>query len=88
MMQVYPRRTEEQMTGPSLTQEQVNALPDNTRVMVKWSGGNGPWEYFTRRFNGSVYARTETTGPQKLGFELEFVGNKRFHTKVWLIDDE
>lgn len=28
-----------------LTQEQVDALPEGTRVMVKWSGGNGPHEY-------------------------------------------
>lgn len=28
-----------------LSMEDVTALPVGTKVMVKWSGGNGPWEY-------------------------------------------
>lgn len=28
-----------------LTKAQVDALADGARVMIKWSGGNGPWEY-------------------------------------------
>lgn len=28
-----------------LTQSEVDALPEGTRVLIKWSGGNGPWEY-------------------------------------------
>ena len=33
----------------SLTQAEVDALPDGTRVRIKWTGGNGPHEYTTRR---------------------------------------
>lgn len=29
----------------TLTQEQVNALPEGTAVIVTWSGGNGPHRY-------------------------------------------
>ena len=28
-----------------LTQEQVDALPEGTCVMIKWNGGNGPHQY-------------------------------------------
>jgi hypothetical protein len=72
------------LNAPSLTQAQVDALPDNTRVMVKWCGGNGPWEYITHRINGIVYARTERGG---IVSELDFVGSDRCHTKVWLLVD-
>ncbi len=33
----------------NLTQAEVDALPDGTRIVVTWSGGNGPHEYVLRR---------------------------------------
>jgi hypothetical protein len=31
--------------GEPLTQEEVNALPVGTRVIIIWAGGNGPHRY-------------------------------------------
>jgi hypothetical protein len=39
-----------------LTQKEVNELPDGTRVLVRWSDGNGPWEYGIERAQGVTYA--------------------------------
>jgi hypothetical protein len=34
---------------PFLTQDEVDNLPENTRVVVTWFGGNRPYEYIIRR---------------------------------------
>lgn len=40
----------------ALTQAEVDALPDGTRILVTWSGGNGPHEYVVRVIDGRRYA--------------------------------
>jgi hypothetical protein len=35
-----------------LSQQQVNELPDGTRVVITWTGGNGPHIYTTRNWYG------------------------------------
>jgi hypothetical protein len=39
-----------------LTQEEVDALPTGTRVMIKWAWGNGPWEYEILNYHGQAMA--------------------------------
>lgn len=34
---------------PPLTPAEIRALPERARVLIKWSGGNGPWLYELRR---------------------------------------
>lgn len=34
--------------GQPLTEDDFDALPDRARVVVTWSGGNGPHEYLVR----------------------------------------
>lgn len=38
-----------------LTQEQVDVLPEETKIMVKWCGGNGPHLYKAAHRNGKTY---------------------------------
>lgn len=35
--------------GRALTEAEIVALPDGARIVVTWSGGNGPHEYILRR---------------------------------------
>lgn len=79
------------MDGPPLTAEQVAALPLGTRIVVIWTGGNGPWTYTVADDRGTLVAASDDelargrldpvkaiTGPEA------FVGQERFHTRVWL----
>ena len=44
--QVMPiRELTEDEEARLLSQEEVDALPEGIPVMIKWSGGNGPWLY-------------------------------------------
>ena len=40
-----PRYDLKEHNPPYLTQEEVDSLLAGTRVIVTWTGGNGPWEY-------------------------------------------
>lgn len=72
-----------------LTREQVEALDDGTPIIVIWSGGNGPHPYTLRHYGGYIVAKSEhepadyfdLTG-KCLGPDA-FVGQQRFHTRVW-----
>ncbi len=66
------------MARKTLTQEQVNSLKTGDRVLVKWSGGNGPWEYRIVVDRGQVCT--------DMGGRLEpitFVGSEQPYTQVW-----
>lgn len=68
-----------------MTVEQVAALRSGDAVRVIWSGGNGPWDYIVSERAGTLYAghpRNDNplTGPGP------FVGQERFHTRVWQIE--
>lgn len=41
-----------------LSQAQVDRLRDGTRVLVRWSGGNGPFKYVVRVRDGVRWAYT------------------------------
>jgi hypothetical protein len=41
-------------TEALLIQEQVDALPENTVICVKWHNENGPWAYRTEKSDGGV----------------------------------
>lgn len=45
-----------------LTQEEVDQLPEGTRVSIIWSGGNGPHEYIIGKHYGLSYVRDHFTG--------------------------
>jgi len=77
---------------PYLTQEQVDALPDGTEIVVTWSGGNGPWKYTIKRvyFDGEYlysvgchsYPWERGQGILRVVGDLEFIGDKKPHTLV------
>ena len=70
------------------TQEEVNNLPDGTKVMITWSGGNGPWEYIIRQTEHGVYVEDTVTKKINYGSGIvNFVGNGKIHTKVWLVPE-
>jgi hypothetical protein len=74
--------------GEPLTQDQVNELPDGTEVVVIWSGGNGPHNYFARHLvvqdTHEMYVVSKWSHAV-VGF-LTYVGNEPYHTRVWLAD--
>jgi hypothetical protein len=66
-----------------LTQEEADALPDGTEVIITWSGGNGPHRYVIH-----VVGRMRFAGDPRNDNPLTFVGTERFHTHVQLADPE
>lgn len=72
-----------------LTQDEVNVLEEGTRVLVKWSGGNGPAEYIVRVWKDIRFAGMKNWPDEPLNAfehrELDFIGKERFHTRVWLV---
>lgn len=68
---------------PYLTQEEVNALPDGTRVIITWPNGNGPWEYVIEKPFGMTMVATVEAGSIPHG-HIYCVGDKKHHTLVTL----
>ncbi len=76
---------ESQQAGP-LPVEDVERLPDGTRIRVTWCGGNGPHEYVIAvdRHGGRYAARNvDPDDPFRWYNRLTFVGVERYHTRVW-----
>ena len=69
--------------GDPLTADEVAALPDGATVVVIWSGGNGPHRYVIAVSGGDRYAWTGDPGSDRFYNALTFVGQERFHTRVW-----
>lgn len=68
-----------------LSQEEVNDLPHRSEVCIRWSGGNGPFQYTIVHRNDRTFTLHESAdGVEFMGNEVEFVGERRFHTWVWL----
>lgn len=67
----------------SLTRAEVEALPEGTRVVVTWSGGNGPHVYRITRRLGDVSVDTD---PPSYAHSLGYVGEKP-STTVDLAED-
>lgn len=73
----------------ALTKEELNRLPDGTRILVTWSGGNGPHRYVLRFKHGAAFAVTDFgrgEDPVSEHLVLNFVGAHPL-TQVW-IDSE
>ena len=68
-----------------LNQEEVGALPHRSEVCIWWSGGNGPFRYIVAHRNGRTFTLRDLPGGEEhFGSEVEFVGEKPYHTWVWL----
>lgn len=74
-----------QHTGGPLTQEEVDNLPAGTKVVITWSGGNGPHEYtiHKRDYSGSFVKESNPNAGSYDG-EIDFVGEKSPYTVVTL----
>lgn len=72
-----------------LAHDEVRALIEPTPIIVTWSGGNGPHPYtLITDPEGRQYAapRGDEHGRLRYCNPLEFVGQERFHTQVWVDD--
>jgi hypothetical protein len=75
-----------------LSAEDVERLPEGARVVVIWSGGNGPHEYviavdrYGRRYAGSPPRFAVDPNDRMRWYNpLTFVGVERYHTRVWRV---
>lgn len=73
-------------TSRILTQEQVDALPEGTPIIVKWSGGNGPHRYVIKRIDGvsGTFAALTNESYTPADSKLFPVGTERHHDRVFL----
>lgn len=75
-----------------LSAEEVERLPEGARVVVIWSGGNGPHEYVIavdergERYTVSVQYADDPNHRMRWYNPLTFVGVERYHTRVWPAD--
>ena len=68
-----------------LSQEDVDALPHRSRVCIRWSGGNGPFQYTVVHRNNRTYTLRKLPGGEEyIGGEVEYVGERSCRTWVWL----
>lgn len=63
--------------GPLLSQRQVNNLVHGEKVLITWSGGNGPHEYTVDR---SFICQTPFA--KECNHPIDYVGKESFHTHV------
>lgn len=73
--------------GQPMTRDEVAALQDGERIVVIWSGGNGPHEYVVERnasvFNDGVFAVRHHANGEKSMNRLDFIGVDKPFTRVW-----
>jgi hypothetical protein len=78
--------------GAPLSAEDAEHLPEGARVVVIWSGGNGPHEYviavdrYGRRYVVSPRYADDPDDRMRWHNPLTFVGVERFHTRAWLVE--
>ena len=82
--------------GAFLTQEQVDCLPEGTRVVITWSGGNGPHEYaifhspyaehVCAASTGATRACQPSYSPIDQADPIGFVGLDKPFTRVTVVD--
>lgn len=69
-----------------LTMGEVEKLSNGTKVIITWSGGNGPHKYTIQRDKyGTMIA--QMLGEKHLypkNHTIDFVGKERYHTHVSL----
>src|SRR5712692_2606510 len=77
------------VTEASLSMTEIQALPEGARIIVAWSGGNGPHEYRVHWHRGEPYAQTEEEHRQgRVDVEkwlTYYVGPRRPFTRVWAL---
>jgi hypothetical protein len=77
-----------------LSAEDVERLPEGSRVVVIWSGGNGPHECVIavdeggQRYTVSPERANDLDDRMRWYNPLHFVGGERYHTRVWLLSRE
>ena len=76
--------------GLPLSRQEVEALTAGTLVIIVWSGGNGPHRYTVADDRGTLVAATDDElARRRLDIEkaltgpIAFVGQERFHTRLW-----
>ena len=75
------------MKDDLLTQDEVNNLKEGTKVIIVWSGGNGPHEYIIKKregITGSFISDNNLNSGWYDG-EIDFVGKESYHTQVKLV---
>lgn len=77
---------EPQHRGKTLTQEEVDALPAGTEVVITWRGGNGPHEYAIHKRKGQSMSFVKEHNPNAGWWdgEITHVGEKSPNTIVTL----
>ena len=76
--------------GDPLTEKEVSKLPEGTPITVVWSGGNGPHDYVVTVRGDQRYAAVNTDPGDRMRFynPLRFVGQRSYHTRVWLKEED
>lgn len=71
-----------------LTQKEVDLLPVGTKVIITWSGGNGPHKYTIHKRKGINASFVKKHNPNAGWWdgEIDFVGSERYHTRVKLVE--
>ena len=78
--------------GEPLPAEDVERLPEGARVVVIWSGGNGPHECVIaggeggQRYTVAPELADDPNHRMRWYNPLTFVGGERYHTRVWRVD--
>lgn len=69
-----------------LSQKEVDNLPEGTKVIITWSGGNGPHEYTILKRVGQKGSFVSPHNPNAGWYdgEIDFVGTENYHTHVSL----
>jgi hypothetical protein len=71
--------------GKPLNQEEVNNLSKGTKVVITWTGGNGPHLYeIHKRDDGLSYVKEHNPNAGWWDGEIDFVGPEKPHTIVTL----
>lgn len=74
--------SEKDPPGTPLTQVEVDLLPEGAHVVVRWSGGNGPFPYTVSRDKwGAVRVNNGRD-------RLDGVGPRQPFTQVWSVEPE
>lgn len=70
-----------------LTQKEVDELPVDTKVIITWTGGNGPHEYKIHKRDGVTGSFVNEHNPNAGWYdgEIDFVGEENYHTRVQTI---
>jgi hypothetical protein len=80
--------------GDPLTEQEVEQLPQGTEIVIVWSGGNGPhrgrivFSDVTPFYVPEHEYERGPDGPMWFYNPITFVGDQRFHTRVWAVVQE